>query len=296
MDRRDIFLHQWSLDRWRHVVRYHRMTQAVRERMRRLGPNERLIVYCTHAVPEAVCLLPLKWRYGKRLRIVSYAHGEEISACASSRQLRFLMKRAHGIVDLMLANSRYTAGLLAPYIDSSRVRVMNPGVDVASFNGAAAAGQKWREEQGYGDRLIIATLGRLDPAQRRGVAERVVFAGSVTAEMKLAIYGGCDVFAMPAVRDGTDVEGFGMVFLEAAACGKPSLAGRDGGQPDAVVEGETGLIVDGTDANTVTTALERLVSDADLRQRLGQQARRHAEKCDWLGVVQRTFDLVENIR
>src|SRR5262249_31049098 len=158
--------------------------------------------------------------------IVSYAHGEEISACASSRQLRFLMNRAHGIIDLMLANSRYTAGLLAPHIDSARVKVMNPGVDVASFDGAALAGEKWRDQQGYRDRLIVATLGRLDPrknqramieavaqlagrhpqllyvlagegramndwrelARRRGVAERVVFAGSVSAEMKLAIY------------------------------------------------------------------------------------------------------------
>ena len=333
MDRRDIFLHQWSLDRVRHVVRYRRMMAAVGERLRRLAPGERLVVHCTHAVPEAVCLLPLKWRYGNRLKIVSYAHGEEISACVSSRQLRFLMNRAHRAVDLMLANSRYTAGLIAPYIDGTKVRVMNPGVDVASFEGAALAGEKWREQRGYRDRLIVATLGRLDPrknqsavieavaqlagrypnllyvlagegramndwrelAKRRGVAERVIFAGSVSNEVKLAIYGGCDLFAMPAVRDGTDVEGFGMVFLEAAACGKPSLAGRDGGQPDAVVEGETGLIVDGNDQNAVTASLERLVSDAALRQRLGENARRHARQCDWSGVVKRTFDLVENI-
>jgi phosphatidylinositol alpha-1,6-mannosyltransferase len=287
-----------------------------------------------HAVPEVASLIPLKWRYGNRLRVVCYAHGEEVTACCSSRQLTFLMHRAHGIIDVMLANSRYTAGVLRGHIDPRKVHVMNPGVDLAGFDGALDAGVKWRAEHGYTGRsggLVVLTVGRLDPrknhaavvravaalkdrfpdlfyvaagegralpalkalAQQLNVADRVLFPGSVDGPTKLALYGACDVFAMPAIRDGTDVEGFGMVFLEAGACFKPSLAGKEGGQADAVLDGETGLIVDGTNQDAVTQALERLLSDKSLREKLGTRGRAYAETFDWPRVVQRTVEVVE---
>lgn len=333
LERLDIFLSNWGLDRPSRWQRYLRMTAAVGRQLRRLPAGGRLIVHAVHAVPEVVSLIPLKKIWGDRLAIVCYAHGEEVTACCSSRQLRFLMRRAHAIVDLMLANSRYTAEVIAPHIDPAKVRVVNPGVDLASFAAAAEMGARWRAEQGYGQRLIVLTVGRLDPrknqaavieavarlagrfpqllyvvagegqtqaalrelAQRRGVGDKVVFTGSVDSELKLALFGGCDLFAMPAVRHGTDVEGFGMVFLEAAACGKPSLAGCTGGQSDAVIDGRTGLIVDGGNLEAVTAALERMVADAAFRKLLGEQARAQAQRFDWPAVVQRTVQLVEEL-
>ena len=107
------------------------------------------------------------------------------------------------------------------------------------------------------------------------------------------MFGGCDVFAMPAIRDGTDIEGYGMVFIEAGICGKPSVAGCEGGQPEAGIDGETGLVVDGTDVVAVTDALRKLISDADLRQRMGHAARAKAKQEDWSCVLQRTLELVE---
>lgn len=329
MDRRDIFLDNWGLDRPDRVRRYWRMNRAVAQRLRG-GATVR--VHCTHAVPEAASLVPLKWRYGSRLRIISYGHGEEITACRASRQLRWIMKQAHQAVDLMLVNSRYTAGVIAPFIDAAKVRVVNPGVEMREFDDAPELGRRWRDQHGLTDRLIVLTVGRLDPrknhaavieavarlanrfpaltyvvagqgrelpalrelAARRGVEQRVIFAGAVDAPTKLALYGGCDVFAMPAIRDGTDVEGFGMVFLEAAACGKPSVAGREGGQAEAVIDGVTGFTVDGTDAPAVTRALESLLSDAALRARMGDAGREHARQFDWPAVVQRIVELVED--
>lgn len=332
MDRRDIFIRDWGLEDRHRAARYWRMNRAVNERLRK---HRRVVVHAVHAVPEVASLVPLKWRYGNRLRVVCYAHGEEVTACRSSRQLTFLMHRAHGAIDLMLANSRYTAGVLRGHIDPRKVHVMNPGVDLAGFDGALDAGRRWRERQGYTDRLVVLTVGRLDPrknhaaviravaalkdrlpgaelryiaagegralpalkalAQQLNVADRVVFPGSVDGPTKLALYGACDVFAMPAIRDGTDVEGFGMVFLEAGACFKPSLAGQEGGQADAVLDGETGLIVDGTNQDAVTQALERLLSDKSLREKLGTRGRAYAETFDWPRVVQRTAELVEKI-
>jgi phosphatidylinositol alpha-1,6-mannosyltransferase len=93
------------------------------------------------------------------------------------------------------------------------------------------------------------------------------------------LYGAADVMAM-LCHDrwlGLEQEGFGIVFLEAAACGVPQVAGRSGGAAEAVEDGRTGLVVDDpTSLSQVVTALERLVSDADLRARLGAAARDRA--------------------
>src|SRR5262249_14775190 len=79
-----------------------------------------------------------------------------------------------------------------------------------------------------------------------GLQDRVVFTGRVSDEELPEFYALSDVFAMPsrACLDSNDVEGFGMVFLEAGATGKPVVAGRSGGIEDAVVDGVTGLLVD----------------------------------------------------
>jgi phosphatidylinositol alpha-1,6-mannosyltransferase len=75
---------------------------------------------------------------------------------------------------------------------------------------------------------------------------------------------------------GLEAEGYGIVFVEAAACGVPSVAGRSGGSHEAVVDGETGFVVDPHDAGGVRAALERLVGDDVLRQQLGAAARNRA--------------------
>lgn len=332
LDRRDIFIHDWGLESPGRAWRYLRMTQAVRQRLRDPAHRDRVVrVHAVHAVPEVVSLLPLKMLYGNRLRVVCYAHGEEVNACCSSRQLKILMQQAHRIVDLMLCNSDYTRQRIAPFIEEHKLQVVNPGVHIGEFDGAVAAGQAWRQKHGYGSRRMVLTLGRLDPrknqtavlaavanlkdrypdllyvvagegrqmnalkqqARDQGVEDRVLFTGLVDGQERISLYGACDVFAMPAIQDGPDVEGFGMVFLEAGACGRPSIAGNVGGQPDAVCDGKTGMVVDGRDVAAVTAALDRLLGDDDLRRRLGQQARQWSEGFDWPRVVQRIVHLVE---
>jgi len=86
-------------------------------------------------------------------------------------------------------------------------------------------------------------------------------------------YNACDLFAMPNRDIDGDNEGFGLVFLEAAASGKPSIAGLAGGTGSAVVDGVTGLRIDGENVAEIATALGRLLNDPEESNRMGQAAR-----------------------
>ena len=115
-------------------------------------------------------------------------------------------------------------------------------------------------------------------ASELGIASHVLFAGKVPHEELLDYFAVSDVFVMPShVNEAQcDVEGFGIVFLEANACGKPVVGGRSGGIPDAIVEGETGLLVDPLSPQAVADALGRLLDDPALARRLGEQGRTRA--------------------
>ena len=131
--------------------------------------------------------------------------------------------------------------------------------------------------------LAIAGAGRderrlMDLAVSHQVHPRVRFLGRLAADEIAPLYAAADVFAM-LCRDrwgGLEAEGFGIVFVEAAACGTPSVAGRSGGSHEAVVDGETGFVVEPQSVDDVGAALARLLGDDALRARLGAAARERA--------------------
>ena len=116
-------------------------------------------------------------------------------------------------------------------------------------------------------------------AEETGVAAQVVFTGAVpTAELP-AHFAMADVFAMPCRTRGAglDVEGLGIVFLEASAAGIPVVAGRSGGAPETVLDGETGQVVDGRDVDELAEVISGLLADPDRAHRMGQAGRQ------WVG-------------
>jgi phosphatidylinositol alpha-1,6-mannosyltransferase len=116
-------------------------------------------------------------------------------------------------------------------------------------------------------------------AKSRRVEHRVHFLGRVPDEDLPALYGAADVFSMLCRADrwgGLEAEGFGVVFLEAAGCAVPSIAGRGGGSHEAVVDGETGFVVEPRDVGAVRDSLVRLIVDGELRRAMGDAARRRA--------------------
>jgi len=115
-----------------------------------------------------------------------------------------------------------------------------------------------------------------------GVADRVSFAGAVAEDEPIDHYALGDVFVMPNRRlPNGDTEGFGLVFLEANACGLPVIAGSDGGSIDAVRDGINGLLVDGQSVAAIAAAMAALRRDPALRARLREGGLRAAAAADW---------------
>lgn len=186
-----------------------------------------------------------------------------------------------------------------------------PGIDVDHFIPTDAT--KLRNSLGLSDKKVIVSVGRLVhrkgqdhlieamPAILQGVPtahlllvgqgpyreylqklvtkygleDSVTFIGRIQyADLPQYICVG-DIFAMPSRSRlmGLEVEGLGIVYLEASSCGLPVLAGSSGGAPDAVVQSETGLVVDGTDNKQIAAAAVELLANTDLARRMGVAGR-----------------------
>jgi phosphatidylinositol alpha-1,6-mannosyltransferase len=117
-------------------------------------------------------------------------------------------------------------------------------------------------------------------ATELGVADRVVFSGYAPEGDLPSYYNACDVFVMPSrqIEGREGIEGFGIVYLEANACGKPVIGGNSGGVAEAVQDGVTGFLVDPLDHHAFASAVTKLLCDHDLARRLGMQGRERVER------------------
>ncbi|MFA4994200.1 MAG: glycosyltransferase family 4 protein [Bdellovibrionales bacterium] len=248
--------------------------------------------------------------------IVVLAHGAEYPVTPSRRKGNRIITALEQSTKI-LANSRFTADVVRPYLarsDDPRLIVVHPPISPL-LNPSPEAHEKMRKK--IGERFpVISVLSRLEPrkgidriitampaviakypsvvfliggsgddewrlrdlVKEKGVAKNVVFLGAVSNERKLALLANSDVFAMPVRRVGTSVEGFGISYIEAAWFGVPSLGGAGCGAEDAVIDGKTGLICDGENQTEVTIKLLKLLDDETLRRKLGQAAKKRAQQ------------------
>ena len=252
--------------------------------------------------------------------IAVFAYGADIPEdvdSARAARVRAAMSRAEAV----LAISQFTANLTRRVIGEAgpKIVVVNPPLPAQEVAGAAALAALEQRIAGRGP--VLSSLSRLEPrkgvdmvigalpklrerfprvvylvggggedlprlrklAAEHGVEAQVEFLGSLPDDQaKAALFERSHVFAMPVRRVGELVEGFGIVYAEAAWRGVPSLAGAEGGAPDAVLDGRTGLVRRGDDAEAVLAGLTTLLGDEALRARFGQAARQRArEELTW---------------
>lgn len=126
-----------------------------------------------------------------------------------------------------------------------------------------------------------------------GLQAHVIFAGEVSynSETLIGYYDMCDLFVLPSRQEGKTVEGFGIVFNEAAARGKPSIGSLHGGVLEAVIDGKTGLLVNAQDSCELANAIRRVVDDPIMRKEMGENGRRRVfSQLMWDQVAKRTYD------
>jgi len=153
----------------------------------------------------------------------------------------------------------------------------------------------------YKDLKVLYLIGGVGPDYQRlknivdelELQNKVIFLGFVSEDQKSKLYNLADVFIMPSreEKDG-DVEGFGIVFLEANACGKPVIAGNSGGVSDAVQDGITGLLVNPFDIQDIMSKIERLIFDESYAAQLGIQGRKRIENGFTWDMIAKRFEIV----
>jgi glycosyltransferase involved in cell wall biosynthesis len=118
-----------------------------------------------------------------------------------------------------------------------------------------------------------------------GLESCVHLLGTIPEDELLSWYQHADVFALPSLNVGGQFEGFGLVFLEAGACGLPVVGTSGSGVAEAIHDGETGFLVPQNDADALADAITRLLTDDALRAQMGAAGRQHAQTMDWSSIA-----------
>ena len=290
-------------------------------------------IHAFRALPEGL----VAWAVARLTMrpVVIYAHGEELTTWGRGGKynaMRFALRHA----DRVIANSEHTRDtLLEMGVDEARIEIIYPGVDISVFRpGLDTTGL--RESLGIGlDEKLVFSVGRL--SRRKGFDQMVRAVAQIRGEgipVRYVIAGigedadyldglirehalsgmvhrigavneadlprwlnACDMFAMPNREIDGDNEGFGMVFIEAAACGKPSLAGNAGGTGSAVLPDITGIRVDGTSVSSVADGLRKMLVQEEMRAGLSQHAQdRVRNEFSWECVADKTYRVNDQLR
>jgi phosphatidylinositol alpha-1,6-mannosyltransferase len=264
------------------------------------------VVCCGDLFPAGLTGLALKKAFG--FPLVTFCHGEDVTLTDQRRFQPKVRDRIFSAADAIIANGGFAVENLRRIgVHDLKVHKITPGVDTSAFF-PDAPDDALRRRHGIREELVILTVARLVPrkghryvmsalaalaseippfkylivgqgseeAALRSLAEtlklqdKVVFAGFVPGHDLNNHYNLADVVVMPNISEAGDLEGFGMVFLEANAAGKPVIGGRSGGTAEAVVDGRTGILVDPEQGGQLADALRLLLTDAASRRNMGE--------------------------
>jgi phosphatidyl-myo-inositol dimannoside synthase len=316
----------WSLGHPRGAVQYLKTARAVRRLFRGARPDA---IHCGKCLPDG--LVGLAARLGTAIPVWTYVHGEELRLAATSRELRALTKHVLGASARVIANSQHTSRLVAAdwNVPRERITVLHPGVDASKFT-PAAPDAAVRARLGWTGRRVVLTVGALqkrkgqdmmiralpairehvpdvlyaiagegwelaylqDLVREMNVGDLVQFRKVVSEEELIQCYQQCDLFALPNRQVGWDFEGFGIVLLEAQACGRAVIAGRSGGTGEAMAVGRSGELVDCDAPEDLARTVVALLGDPGRRAEMGAHGRQLVvDRFDWPSLTREASDL-----
>ncbi len=289
------------------------------------------IVHSLFETPYA----PLMARESRRRKIpfVMGAQGTYGVKPLTEQPERFLLKYAYRTAKTIIVPSAYTKKtILKESGENYDITVIHNGVDFDRFNTATETGVEIRKQ--YPGKQLLLTVGQLKNrkgqdmvikalpailkqhpdtmyllvgddgwngylnrlAQEVGVSDHVVFVGSVAGKDVPKYFHGCDVYVHTARISGKYYfEGFGIVYLEAAACGKPSVGTDAGGITDALLHEKTGFVAENENIEQVADYINKLLSDQYLRKKMGNEAQEYARLHRWSHITEQYLKVYEDI-
>jgi glycosyltransferase involved in cell wall biosynthesis len=297
------------------------LATAIRAARRQAGKGKSKIKLVVAGHPNLAPVASAMRFAAPRLKSIVCTHGVEVWE-PLTRMRRMALRRA----DVVLAPSKYTADHVAAIqrVAPQKIRVLPWALDpqfeaLAPQSGKVAApgnfpeGRvvltvgRWRTDERYkGMDTLITALPRLLPrwpelqlaavgdgddrewledlAEENGVRRHVHFLSGLSYAELAACYAHCEIFALPSKG-----EGFGLVYLEAMACGKPVIGGAHGGAPEVIDDGRTGYLVAHGDTAQLATAIETLLADPALELEMGRQGKQRVENKFRFSVFAKSF-------
>lgn len=226
--------------------------------------------------------------------------------------------------------------LIGRGFSDTKIRVLTPGVDTDYFAPISDENKVkiLRSKYGANEMPLILNIGRLVPKKNQvrivkaiaklrergifakciiagngpeqdnlqkhieelGIGDRVSLIGYAGREKVRELFQIVDIVVLPSIIDNDDHESFGIVAIESAACGKPVIVGSLGGQPETVIPGETGFVIDGDDVNAIEETIKKLIEDKDMAKKFGETGRKRAvEEFSWKKISAKAEKMLESL-
>jgi len=289
---------EWGLASTKGLGFYWETIRKVLKLIKEHGIEE---VHCGRVIPEGVIARALKLLAGARYNC--FVHGEDVETAATSREHSLLVKNVCKNASMLICNSENTANIVRKlgFDSGSKCEVLHPGVDTSRFE-VAAPDTSFRQKMGWSGKRVLLTVGRLQ--RRKGqdfliksmptllnefpdlfyavvgrgecydelislvdqheLHDKVCVYPDMDDEALIKCYQQCDIFILPNRTIGNDIEGFGMVLVEAQVCGKPVIAGDSGGTRETMNIGKTGHIIDCSSTENLLNGLSPILRNPEI--------------------------------
>jgi phosphatidylinositol alpha-1,6-mannosyltransferase len=289
---------EWGLASTKGLGFYWETIRRVLKLIKEHGIEE---VHCGRVIPEGVIARALKLLAGARYNC--FVHGEDVETAATSREHSLLVKNVCKNASMLICNSENTANIVRKlgFDSGSKCEVLHPGVDTSRFE-VAAPDTSFRQQMGWSGKRVLLTVGRLQ--RRKGqdfliksmpallkefpdlfyavvgrgecydelislvdehkLHDNVCVYPDMDDEALIKCYQQCDIFILPNRTIDNDIEGFGMVLVEAQVCGKPVIAGDSGGTRETMNIGKTGHIIDCSSTENLLNGLSPILRNREI--------------------------------
>lgn len=289
---------EWGLASTKGLGFYWETIRKVLKLIKEHGIEE---VHCGRVIPEGVIARALKLLAGARYNC--FVHGEDVETAATSREHSLLVKNVCKNASMLICNSENTANIVHKlgFDSGSKCEVLHPGVDTSRFE-VAAPDTSFRQQMGWSGKRVLLTVGRLQ--RRKGqdfliksmpallkefpdlfyavvgrgqcydelislvdqhkLHDNVCVYPDMDDEALIKCYQQCDIFILPNRTIDNDIEGFGMVLVEAQVCGKPVIAGDSGGTRETMNIGKTGHIIDCSSTENLLNGLSPILRNREI--------------------------------